>query len=484
MCWSMGVDLSDSDSVTAVVYPAGVTLSVPATVELPGGRFSPLPVIGRQSVVVGDQLVSPAAALRELVRGLVGSAREQVQATSSPKHLVVRHPQEWDASVRASLRQLLVEAEPAAELTMTTEGDLVAVLVAHDDQRPSSRRVPGRRTAVALTAAAVLVVAGAGAGAVIWSGSGSGPGEDAAEVFYDSTGHMDCRNLYTAVPVSMAYRAGFGVDAADLYARIIEEGSDRSCPVNYRGVQVTDDMTLLPELVVASTDRAPDDGAADTYRGWSVTDRGVSTGSDSHGWLTVSLPEDPANDALVAAGLDVPAMLREIVDGIEDSRAPVVRSGTTPAFREDGTFSCAAFYDRLSMDGISELGYYPPLASGAPGGVEAVLGTDGRGCLIDSADWRGPMEISVGADDADGGDGERPSDLAGWTEWWRTSAPDNARWGEFEGEPSANVRTCRSAADCITVTSHRTRFTSDTEAIAEPALQVARLIEQISGEED
>ncbi|CUU66591.1 hypothetical protein CVAR292_01938 [Corynebacterium variabile] len=329
------------------------------------------------------------------------------------------------------------------------------------------------------------------------------------EVFYGDDGVMDCRRAFTDVPASTMLRAGLdfkpGVDENSVP---MEQTGGTGCVLRYRGTQVTADTREPPAILMTSGPQCTGEIPADEYRGWSVGEAipvaGVAA-EDSligqtavreipgHGCLSVGYPEDSKYNTAVNPPVVSDEVIREIIDGFEDSALPAVSSGTGTTFLRDDQFSCAAFYDSVTLSGLADIGVGMPLSDTVSRPMADMVGhdpdrdgADGDSCLISGEQRVNSLEIRTGSKvERQQGYPVPEPELAGWEQWERPIGPEEPASRTFEGSPSVNLRVCRDDDDCLSVSAYNesssSRWADRNDYLNQAALDVAAKISVVEG---
>lgn len=483
-----------------------MTVNCPGEVQHAEATLSPLRLIGRRSVILGDQQVQTADLVQMLLQQTVSCVRDSTDVTGVPTSLTVVHPEDWgqleqsvlqDAVVRAGLPTAVFRSDSAAP-AVETQSD------------PAPRR--SRPRMVRVVGAVVLVtIVGVGGAATVMN-----RGEDASaspqllaeplEVFYGDDGIVDCRRAFTDVPASTMLRAGLdlkpGVDENSIP---VEQTGGTACVLRYRGTQNTADTRIPPAIVLTSASRCMGEVPADEYRGWSIGEATIATGSDpdnalfgqsavreipDHGCLSVGYPEGALN-AKVAPPVVSDNVIREIIDGIEDSALPAVTQADGPTFLRDGRFSCSAFYDSVTLTGLADMGVELPLSDTTDRRMADMVGhdpvlddRDGESCLIRGDQGDNRLEIRTGSK-VEQHQGYPEPEIPGWEWWARPIGPEEPASRTFEGSPSVNLRICREGADCLSVSAYNesmsTYWADRNNYLNKAVRDVASLISRVEG---
>ena len=500
--WTLDLDLRQG-SVVAIARERvdpdhAVTVNCPDEVEYAEVTLSPLRLIGRRSVILGDQQVQPVYLVQKLLQQTVACAWDSAEVTGAPASVTVAHPDYWGPEEQ-SVFQHAVERAGLPTAVFRSDGADPAVASVSD---PTLRRPRHRTVLVAGAVVLATVVAVGGAVCVV------NRGEDTAdppqvlaeplEVFYGDDGIMDCRRAFTDVPASTMLRAGLdlkpGVDESSIP---MEQAGGTACVLRYRGVQTTADTTIPPSIVMTSAPQCMGEIPADEYRGWSIGEATIITGGDpdnvlfgqsavrevpDHGCLTVGYPEGTLNDRVVPPVVSDVA-IREIIDGIEDSALPATTEGNGPTFLRGGRYSCTAFYDSVTLSGLADIGVWLPLSDTVDRRVADMVGhdpeldgPDGESCLISGDQRDNILEIRTGSK-VERHQGYPEPELPGWEWWSRPIGPEEPASRTFEGSPSVNLRLCRDDDDCLSVSAYNE---SDSTRLADRDGYLSRAVRDVA----
>ena len=506
--WTLDLDLCRSTVVAVVRDRAdsgrSETVNCPGSVEHAEGTLSPLQFIGRRSVIIGDRQVQTVDLVQKLLQQTVARVRDSAGVAGVPDSLTVAHPEDW-GPVEQAVFQDAAAREGLPTPVFRTDGPPPAA----DTGPDHAPRRPRRTALVAGAVALATVVVAGGAVFVVNRGGGSSDASELLaeplEVFYGDDGIVDCRRAFTDVPASTMLRAGLelkpGVDENSIP---VDQDGGTACVLSYRGVQRTADTRVPPSIVVTSAPQCMGEVPAETYRGWSIGESTIVTGGDpdtalygqsavkeipDHGCLSVGYPEDAINSRVdpPVASDDV---IREIVDGIEDSALPATTGGT-PTFLRDGRFSCSAFYDSVTLSGLAEIGVGLPLSDTAARQVADMVGhdpvldtADGESCLISGGQRDNILEIRTGSK-VERQQGYPEPELPGWELWNRPIGPEEPAARTFEGSPSVNLRVCREDDDCLSVSAYNesdsSRWADRDDYLNKAARDVASRISTVEG---
>lgn len=316
--WTLDLDLRWS-TVVAVVrdradFGESETVNCPGAVEHAEGTLSPLQLIGRRSVIIGDRQVQTVDLVQKLLQQTVARVRDSAGVAGVPDSLTVVHPEDWDP-VEQSVFQEAAAREGLPTPVFRTDGPPSAAETGPDHARRRPRRTALVAGAVAL---ATVVVAG-GAVFVVNRGGGSSDAPELLaeplEVFYGDDGIVDCRRAFTDVPASTMLRAGLELKPGVGEDKIsVEQADGTACLLSYRGAQRTADTRVPPAIVVTSGSQCLGEVPVEKYRGWSIGESTIVTGGDpdnalygqsavkeipDHGCLSVAYPEGAVNTDVV-----------------------------------------------------------------------------------------------------------------------------------------------------------------------------------------
>ncbi|WP_130840560.1 hypothetical protein [Corynebacterium neomassiliense] len=331
-------------------------------------------------------------------------------------------------------------------------------------------RTPGLLLAAAVTAA--LLSCGSE------PGTPETTGDRKLNALYDSDGVLDCRRLYSDVPVSLLLDAGLSTTTEPMASSKRFPSGRTFCPMRYVGPGWPG---TVPVPVYVATDHKSFDltwnGKRENYDGWKIGHITLKDGDEN---LAAELTAEDNSSVIVFTPLAyVPDAPEEIIenplgDGIVDALKVVVDGldrqgeetvhGRTEYFSEAGEFNCSLIYDRLSAVGLQDAGLDVSDVRFAPSRtIERSNGS--MSCdLIPSANSQGkaniqydsyfyPVEINTGPrDDHRGTPFDSRENLPGWEEYWDFNGADRPVNRSNEGKESYNARFCRSDRNCITVT--------------------------------
>lgn len=327
--------------------------------------------------------------------------------------------------------------------------------------------------------------------------------------FYDDNGGMDCRQLYSSVAVDTLRSAGLrmSVPTEKTGGRGEVTGDGKTaCTVAYiggelhgKGDKKADDTTLAdlgfesasfqyPAFLKISTSisgpntatkeiRHGDDAE---YRGWSfrTRERSLSDGQTSiwreagtevpgHGFMTLQVPtgDNASYAADTGSSTEPDAALRNIIDGFEGDNLPKI-TGTAPTVTDSqGKYDCSVFYETATVDYLASAELWVPGAGDTTDLVSGQSGPtptgqeDGAGHRVCMMQPNGKVsslyqvQVTTGRSAGDVGNPVTGADeLSGWEEYWDFDPKFGPQSVDNRGQQSYNVRTCRSAEDCLTVT--------------------------------